>query len=333
MARPVSRHLPIALTMGEPAGVGPLAVALIWKMRKINKLPAFLYVGDPRPVLMHAPRLPYKNVTACDQIHEIFSSALPVWPVPAQGDFVAGRPSTQTAFSVIESIKTAVELCQVGKARALVTNPIHKETLLKAGFRYSGHTEYLGHLTKRRPVMMLANDLLRTIPVTVHIPLRKASQALSQDLIVSTVKVAFRDLQQRFGLSRPRLAMTGLNPHAGEGGRLGREEISTIRPALRKLARQGIRVEGPLPADSAFSQSQRQLFDCYFAMTHDQALIPVKTLDFHGTVNVTLGLPWIRTSPAHGVALEAMGRKVQPNTLSLQKALHMAAKLSGMLRA
>lgn len=329
MVRPASHHLPIALTMGEPAGVGPFAVAKIWKMRKIKKLPAFLYVGDPRAVLLHAPRLPWKIVTPQDRVQEIFAHALPVWPVQAQGGFVPGRPSIKSAPAVVESIRAAVDLCQKGKTRALVTNPIHKEILLKAGFPHSGHTEYLGRLTQRTPVMMLANDVLRTIPVTVHIPLHRVSHVLRQDLIVSTVEIAFRDLQQRFGLSQPRLAMTGLNPHAGEGGRLGREEISTIVPALRRLARRGIPVEGPLSADSAFSQSQRPLFDCYFAMTHDQALIPVKTLDFHGAVNITLGLPWIRTSPAHGVALAAMRSGTSPNVSSLLKALQMASQLSG----
>jgi 4-hydroxythreonine-4-phosphate dehydrogenase len=328
MGRSAPSRLPVALTMGEPAGIGPLVTLQAWKLRKIRKLPPFVYVGDPAALVRHAPRLPWRAVATPAEALRVFRDALPVIPIALEAPFRPGAPSPRTAAAVIEAVETAVELCQKAQARAVVTNPIHKETLQKGGFGYAGHTEYLGKLARCLPVMMLANEHVRAVPVTVHIPLKDVPKALTASRIVAVVEAANRDLRRRFGIRRPRLAATGLNPHAGEGGRLGQEEQKVIVPALKRLAAKGIRVAGPLPADSAFSPESRQRFDCIFAMTHDQALIPVKALDFRKSVNLTLGLPFVRTSPAHGTALDLvrLGRRGDPE--SLIQALAWAERLS-----
>ncbi|HXV74433.1 MAG TPA: 4-hydroxythreonine-4-phosphate dehydrogenase PdxA, partial [Sphingomonadales bacterium] len=209
-------HLPpIALAMGEPAGIGPAATVLAWKTNKTNRLYPFFYVGDPRALLLHAPRLPWRRVASAAEVLRTFPAALPVWPVEVPGKIQAGRPDPKSARAVVGCIETAVRLCQAEVARAMVTNPIHKATLLKAGFRHPGHTEFLGKLAKATPVMMLTNAYLCTVPITVHVPLKDVPHSLSRERIVATVEIAVRDLKKRFGLRHPRLAMTGLNPHAG----------------------------------------------------------------------------------------------------------------------
>jgi len=283
---------PIAVTMGDPAGVGPLLVEAALAQSSDRRLPQFEYLYNPK-----------------------------VKPVP-------GHPDVKNAAAVIASIEAAVKGTLAGKYRAVVTCPIHKKSLMDAGFRHSGHTGLLGALTGAAPVMMLAAGDFRVVPVTVHLPLKEVPKALTKSLLIETIRITAKDLQDRFKIQNPRLAVTGLNPHAGEEGKLGLEEQKVIIPALKALGAEGFMVDGPLPADTAFTQTMRIKYDCFFAMTHDQALIPVKTLDFRGAVNITLGLPIIRTSPAHGTAFDLVREGRTPDPESFIQALIMADQLS-----
>jgi 4-hydroxythreonine-4-phosphate dehydrogenase len=244
-----------------------------------------------------------------------------------------GRPDPASAAGIVESIERAVADCLSGRASAVVTNPIAKKPLYEAGFRFPGHTEFLGHLAERAtgkpclPVMMLAGPTLRTVPVTIHVPLAEVPGLLTTALIVSTARVVAADLASRFGIARPRLAVAGLNPHAGEDGGMGSEDIRVIGPAVAALRAEGIEAFGPLPADTMFHREARAGYDAAICMYHDQALIPVKTLAFDETVNVTLGLPFVRTSPDHGTAFDIAGRgAARPD--SLIAALRLAATLA-----
>lgn len=283
---------PIAVTMGDPAGVGPLLVAEALRQSKTRNLPAFKYFSNLKKVSK------------------------------------PGTPDAKNAPAILKSIEDAVAAVQKGEASAVVTNPIHKKTLIEAGFKHAGHTGLLGELTGAEPVMMLANDELRVVPVTVHMPLKDVPGALTKKRIVETAKIVAHDLERRFGIQNPRLALTGLNPHAGEEGKLGDEEIKTIIPAIKEIQALGIFAEGPFPADTAFSAAMRMKYDAFLAMTHDQALIPVKTLDFRGAVNITLGLPIVRTSPAHGTAFDLVKEGRTPDPESFIQALIMADRLS-----
>ena len=283
---------PIALTMGDPAGIGPEIAAKA--MEALRGEIALRYVADEAAL----------------------AAAIP------------GRPETANAAAVIASIETAVRLVQRGEASAVVTCPIAKKTLIDAGFAFPGHTEFLGHLTgASRAVMMLAIEGLRVVPVTVHEPLARVPSLLSVDLIVETALITHRSLRERFGVARPRLALAGLNPHAGEGGAMGTEEIEIILPALARLRREGVEASGPWPADTLFHAGARARYDAALCMYHDQALIPLKTLDFERGVNVTLGLPIIRTSPDHGTAFDIAGKGVA-SPASLIAAIEMAAAMA-----
>ena len=261
-----------------------------------------------------------------------FSNGLPVVPLKNAVEDAPGRPSAANAAATIESIERAVEAVRQGQARAVVTNPIAKATLYQAGFKYPGHTEYLGALAEAWgapvfPVMMIWSETLAVVPVTIHIPLADAPKALTAELIIKTARVVDRDLRARFGVTRPRLAVAGLNPHAGEGGAMGREEITIIGPAIEALKAEGIDVVGPLPADTMFHPRARARYDVALTMYHDQGLIPVKTLAFDEGVNVTLGLPFVRTSPDHGTAFDIAGKGVA-NPASLIAALKLADRLT-----
>jgi 4-hydroxythreonine-4-phosphate dehydrogenase len=242
-----------------------------------------------------------------------------------------GRPDATSADAAIASIRQAVTDVASGKASAVVTNPIAKNVLYRAGFRHPGHTEFLAELaanggTPPQPVMMLWSPALAVVPVTIHVALREALAQLSTDLIVATARIVVKDLKARFGLARPRLAVSGLNPHAGEDGSLGTEESEVVAPAVEILRRDGIDARGPLPADTMFHESARKTYDCAICMYHDQALIPIKTIAFEDAVNVTLGLPFIRTSPDHGTAFDIAGTgKADPS--SLIAALRLAARM------
>ena len=325
----------LALTIGEPAGIGPDITIQAWLRRNELKLPAFYLLGD-RDFLSHRAKalglkLELADVRAEDA-PDAFAEALPVVATGHRATARPGQPDDTSAAAAMASIRQAVDDVIAGRASAVVTNPIAKSVLYRAGFRHPGHTGYLAELAATgghtpQPVMMLWSPALVVVPVTIHLPLRDAIAQLSSDLIVTTARIAVAALKARFGLVSPRLAISGLNPHAGEEGSLGTEDRSIVAPAIEILRGEGIEVRGPLPADTMFHEAARKTYDCAICMYHDQALIPVKTLAFEDAVNVTLGLPFIRTSPDHGTAFDIAGTgKADPS--SLIAALRLAARMA-----
>ena len=305
--------------MGEPAGVGPELVLNAWHQRDVLHLPSFCYIGCATHLINTREQLgltaPISVIKDLENAEQAFASSLPVLDCKLTQQVQPGQPHTSNAKDVIEAIKIAVNLTLQGSARAIVTNPIHKKTLLNTGFPFPGHTEFLAHLclkdgTNLKPAMMLVIPGLRVIPLTVHLPLAQVSQMLSHELITNTARLAAKALKQDFALSTPRLAVAALNPHAGEEGQLGREEIDVIAPAIKTLRAEGLDIVGPYPADTLFSEEARQTYDVALCMYHDQALIPLKTINFYDGVNVTLGLPIIRTSPDHGTAFDIAGQNI-----------------------
>lgn len=328
--------LPLALSQGDPAGIGPDIALQAFAQRAALALPAFLYVGDPEVLRVRARQLDIDvsiAETDVEGAQALFADKLPVLPIPVGTDVLAGKPHVANARGTISAIETAVDLCFSGKARAVVTNPIAKAVLYEAGFGFPGHTEFLADLAARatgqslKPVMMLAGPKLRAVPVTIHIPIKDVPGALTEDLIVETCRIVARDLTARFKLEHPRLAVAGLNPHAGEGGAIGTEDDDIILPAVRRLREAGIDAFGPLPADTMFHDEARGRYDVAICMYHDQALIPAKALGFDDSVNVTLGLPFIRTSPDHGTAFGLAGTGLAREQ-SLVAALKMADAMS-----
>lgn len=330
------RH-PLALTMGEPSGIAGEIVVKAWRMDNGGRVPPFVYLGDPAWLREEARRLHADTriieVASAPEGLQRFSEGIPVLPIGLKERPKHGEPTASNAAAVIESIRLACELTTKGSFSAVVTNPIQKSVLYGAGFRFPGHTEYLAELTGvSRVVMMLSIEGLRVVPVTIHLPLALAIEALNADAIVETCSLLARSLRQDLGLASPRIAVAALNPHAGEGGALGREEIDVIRPAVDRLQARGLDVKGPLPADTLFHSQARARFDAVVCMYHDQALIPLKTIDFHRGVNSTLGLPIVRTSPDHGTALDIAGKGVaDPSSLvaALSLAADMAARRAG----
>jgi 4-hydroxythreonine-4-phosphate dehydrogenase len=320
--------LPLALTMGEPAGIGAEIAARAWRALATTG-PAFVLIDD-------ATRdfgCPVEAIGSPAAARDVFGRALPVLHRPLAARPVPGRPDIANAPAVIASITQAVGLARAGHVAAVVTNPIQKSILAAAGFPHPGHTEFLGELagTGVPPVMMLASSQLRVVPVTVHEPLARAIARLTPDLIAGTARLVARELATRFAIARPRLAVAGLNPHAGEGGTMGREDIDIVAPAVSRLRAEGIDARGPLPPDTMFTALARPGYDAAICLYHDQALIPIKTLDMAGGVNVTLGLSIVRTSPDHGTALDIAGQgRADPG--SLIAALRLAAELSGRTR-
>ncbi len=311
---------PIALSCGEPAGIGPEIAAAAWAALK-GSLP-FFWIGDPR----HLPQgTPIGIIRDPSEAVATSHDALPVLPQAFAALAQPGRPDPANAQGVIDAIARGVELVQSGAASAICTAPIHKKALKDgAGFAYPGHTEYLAALAGvDRVVMMLACDALRVVPVTIHIPLAEVPQALTASLLTETILITHAALRRDFGLDNPRLAVAGLNPHAGEGGAMGQEEIEMITPVLEALRAEGLDIAGPMSADTMFHAGARARYDAAICMYHDQALIPIKTLDFAGGVNVTLGLPFIRTSPDHGTAFDIAGQGLADPS-SLIAALKMA---------
>jgi 4-hydroxythreonine-4-phosphate dehydrogenase len=325
---------PIAVTMGEPAGIGGEILLKAW-LRRAEGIPAFFAIDDPDRLSRLAGTLgwtvPIHAVAGPEEGAACFHEALGVLPRRLAHPVLMGRPDTANARAVIAAIVSAVELARSGRAAAVVTNPIQKETLYAAGFRHPGHTEFLEELAggDAKAIMMLACPGLRVVPVTVHVALKDAVQRLTAAAIVSAGRITARALMSDFGISRPRLAVAGLNPHAGENGAMGREELDIIAPAVAALRTEGHAITGPLPADTLFHAAARQRYDAVLCMYHDQALIPLKTIDFDRGVNITLGLPFIRTSPDHGTAIDIAGRGIaSPESLiaSLQMAGEMAER-------
>ena len=328
---------PLALTSGEPAGIGPDITIKAWLRRNELKLPPFYLLGD-RDFLGHRAKmlgLDIKLADVCaDDALDTFANALPVVATGQASTARPGQPDDSSAAAALASIRQAVGDVVAGRASAVVTNPIAKSVLYRAGFRHPGHTEFLAELATAgartpQPVMLLWSPALAVVPVTIHVSLRDAIAQLSSDLIVTTARIVAADLKSRFGLAHPRLAISGLNPHAGEDGALGTEDRDIVAPAIETLRGDGIEAKGPLPADTMFHEAARKSYDCAICMYHDQALIPVKTLAFDDAVNVTLGLPFIRTSPDHGTAFDIAGTGAA-NPSSLIAALRLAARMAAM---
>ncbi len=319
---------PIALSCGDPAGVGPEIAARAWAELG-GDLP-FFYIGDAR----HLPDgTPHATIADPSETAAAARHALPVlqhdFPHPAD----PGHIDPANAQAVIDVITRAVHLVQSGAAGALCTAPINKQALKQgAGFAYPGHTEFLAALAGvDTVVMMLACEALRVVPATIHIPLHEVPAALNAQGLRDTIRITNSALRRDFGIDRPRIAVAGLNPHAGEGGTMGREEITLIAPVLETLRNDGLNIAGPLPADTMFHPEARARYDAAIAMYHDQALIPIKTLDFARGVNVTLGLPFVRTSPDHGTALDIAGQG-RADARSLIEALKMAGRMAAARR-
>lgn len=318
--------------MGEPAGIGGEITLQAWLRRDSAGLAPFVVLDDPARLAalakQHGWTVPLLTVAEPAEAMEAFATALPVLSVPLPAPSQPGIPDRRNAPAVLHAIELATVLCRNGSAAAMVTNPIHKAALYDAGFSHPGHTEFLAALCDvQRPVMMLASERLRVVPVTIHIALREAIATLTSDLIVETGQILAADLRTKFGIANPRIAVAGLNPHAGESGSMGSEDATIVAPAVEQLRKAGIDARGPLPPDTMFHAEARSGYDAALCMYHDQALIPIKTLDFDQGVNVTLGLPIIRTSPDHGTAFDIAGKGIAKAD-SLIAALKMAATMA-----
>jgi len=323
----------LALSVGDPAGVGPEIIAKAWAALRETG-PVFMAVGDLQSLAAAGGGVKVRPVTGPVEAARVFADALPVLDLPLQSPVIAGQPSSAHAAQIIRCIETGAGLALSGAVAGLVTAPIAKAPLYEAGFKFPGHTEFLAELTApapyegaRGPVMMLTAGDLRATLVTIHQSVGSVPAALSVERIVEAGLVTAQALKTDFGIAAPRLAVAALNPHAGEGGALGREEIDVIIPAVEALRARGVDARGPSPADSLFHPDARRTYDGVLCMYHDQALIPVKMLDFWGGVNVTLGLPIVRTSPDHGTGFDIAGRGIaRPD--SLIAAIHLAAQIA-----
>ncbi|MEP3244987.1 MAG: 4-hydroxythreonine-4-phosphate dehydrogenase PdxA [Sneathiella sp.] len=319
---------PLALTMGDPAGIGIEIAVKAWHARKKTNLSAFCLIGTATEIQRQADSLsgdiPVRRITRIGDADALFNDAIPVLDI---------QNNDNPAAATLTAIETAVELCLARKASGLVTNPIQKKRLYDAGFKHPGHTEFLAELTKSEgpAVMMLACSELKVVPATIHVALEEVPSALSEEHLEHVIRCVDKDLQERFSIDKPRIVVAGLNPHAGENGSMGQEEKNMISPLVYKLAAEGLSVSGPFPADSLFHKAARQKYDAAICMYHDQALIPIKTIDFDRGVNVTLGLPIIRTSPDHGTADDIAGKGLA-NPASLIAALQMAAQMAAYSR-
>jgi 4-hydroxythreonine-4-phosphate dehydrogenase len=342
MKRGASRlERPLAVTIGEPAGIGPDIALMAWLKRRTHNLLPFYVIADAKFLLERARALGLDaTVTEAEpsDTFSLFDRALPVVPLKLAMTAKPGEPDNTSGPAAIAAIRRAVEDVLHGDCAAIVTNPVAKTVLYGSGFTDPGHTEFLAKLAREasgrptQPVMMLWSPNLAVVPVTIHIPLKEVPRQLSTALIVETGRIVARELAARFGVAKPRLAMAGLNPHAGESGSIGTEERDIIAPAIAQLSAEGIDMRGPLPADTMFHEAARRTYDAALCMYHDQALIPVKMLAFDSAVNVTLGLPFVRTSPDHGTAFDIAGTgRADPS--SLIAALTLAARLAARTAA
>lgn len=325
-------NLPLAVSIGDPSGIGPDILLKAWHQNASLNLPQFFVAGDINFLKQRAKLLNLEIEFDAYEPGSTISNKLPVLDIghPLKG--TPQHPETNDALATIKSIDRCVELIFENKASGIVTCPINKHVLYNAGFKQPGHTEYLAELAQKHtsalpiPVMMLAGPELKTVPVTIHIPLHEVPVQLSAEKILQTTRIVSQDLQSRFGIKSPRLAISGLNPHAGENGSIGKQDMEMIQPAIEQLKSEGINAFGPLPADTMFHKQARQTYDVAICMYHDQALIPAKTLGFDDAVNVTLGLPFIRTSPDHGTAYDIAGTG-KANPSSFIAALKMAHEM------
>jgi 4-hydroxythreonine-4-phosphate dehydrogenase len=326
----------LALTLGEPAGIGPDIAIAVWRRRRELDLPPFYILADPDFLRRRAEEIGGSvalSVVDPAAAEATFPDALPVVDIGVAVTAKPGQPDESSAPAALGAIRRAVGDVCAGRAAAVVTNPVAKNVLYRSGFAEPGHTEYLAKLAEEmmgvqaHPVMLLWSPELAVVPVTIHLPLKDVFGKLTTDLIVETGRIAAHDLHERFGIARPRLAIAGLNPHAGEQGALGAEDLAVVQPAVQRLVADGIDARGPLSADGMFHEAARESYDVALAMYHDQALIPIKTLAFDHAVNVTLGLPFVRTSPDHGTAFDIAGTgRADPS--SLVAAIKLAARIS-----
>ncbi|WP_343313969.1 4-hydroxythreonine-4-phosphate dehydrogenase PdxA [Brucella sp. BE17] len=315
---------PLAVSIGDPSGVGAEIALAAWLNR--DQLPPFVLIADAEQVQARAATVgltvPIELFASAREATNTFAKALPVLALKNRHQESPGIPLAQNAAGTVEAIERAVAMTLAGETSAVVTCPIAKKPLYDAGFHHPGHTEFLAELASHHvgkpltPVMMLAGPHLRAVPVTIHIPLAQVPLHLTTQEVLQVSRITAHDLRERFGIAKPRLALSGLNPHAGEGGALGHEDDAIIRPAVEQLLQEGIDARGPLPADTMFHPQARETYDVAICMYHDQALIPAKALAFDETVNVTLGLPFIRTSPDHGTAFDIAGKGIaRPDSL------------------
>lgn len=317
---------PLAISMGDSAGVGPEITAKAWKARELHSLAPFFAVGDARAV----ERVwdgPVARITGPEQAASVFGQALPVLSIGDTGEVTPGTPNVESARMALQSLEVAVGLASAGAAGGIVTGPVSKAQLYAIGFTHPGQTEFVAErcgVSPENAVMMLAGPTLRVVPITVHVALADVSGLLTVELVLAKARVTARGLLRNFGIERPRLAFAGLNPHAGESGALGREEIDILAPAIAQLREEGIDAVGPFAADAMFHPRARAGYDAALCPTHDQALIPIKTLHFDEGVNITLGLPIVRTSPDHGTAFGIAGTD-QANPGAMIAAIRMAA--------
>lgn len=326
------RAKPLALSLGDPAGIGPELICAAWDSRQAENLPPFCVVGGNAQLLKSAAAsrgltIPITEITSMGDAASVFDGALPII-APQSGRFSPGNPTKSGATMALASLEAATEMAVSGKASAVVTGPVSKAALAQVGFTFPGQTEYVAHasgIAAQDGVMMLAGPQLRAVPMTVHCALSEVSALLSVDLITRRTRIIAQALARDFAIAGPRIALTGLNPHAGEDGRMGREEIDIIAPAIAQLQSEGIAVTGPHPADALFAPHARGDYDVAVAMYHDQALIPLKALDFDSGVNMTLGLPIIRTSADHGTAFAIAGQG-KANAGATLAALRMAGQ-------
>ncbi len=306
-----------AITMGEPAGIGGELTLKAWADRAQYSLPPFFAIDDPERLQEINPDIPVQIIDRAAEAVDVFDRALPVLPVRLKEKSVAGVLNPENGRSVLASISMAVDLSLAGEAAGVVTNPIHKASLYGIGFKHPGHTEFIADMCyengggeRKTPVMLLTAEGLRVVPLTVHIPLKDVSSEISQDLICEKARILHAGLQKDLGINVPRIVVAGLNPHAGEGGQIGREDLDLIVPAIEKLKAENIDISGPYSPDTLFHEEARSHYDAALCMYHDQALIPLKTIGFYGGVNVTMGLPVVRTSPDHGTALNIAGKGI-----------------------
>jgi 4-hydroxythreonine-4-phosphate dehydrogenase len=321
---------PIAVSIGDPAGIGPEILAKAWARREAEQLPPFFAIGDPRSIATVWDG-PLRKVDGPEMARACFGEALPIMEVEDAGEIVPGQPNMPGARCAIASLEIAVGLARTGAASAIVTGPVAKAELYAIGFTHSGQTEFVAERCGVSPgnvAMMLAGPTLRTVCITTHVPLSRVAGLLSVDLVLSRARVTARGLQRDFGIEHPRIAMAGFNPHAGESGALGREEIDILIPAIEQLREEGIHVVGPLAADTMFHPRARARYDAALCTYHDQALIPLKTLHFDEGVNMTLGLPIVRVAPDHGTAFEIAGQnRAEPGaTIAAIRMAHQAAE-------
>lgn len=320
---------PIALSMGDPAGIGLEIAAKAWRARRPDD-PPFLLIADALAARQAAMGVPIAEISGAEEAAAVFPNALPLLPISLAVPAIPGQPDPRNAPAILEAIRLGVHLALKGEACALTTLPIAKSVLYGAGFSFPGHTEFLAELTGApRPVMLLAGESLRVALATIHMPLAAVPQSLNVPRILEIGRILHASLRRDFGIAQPRIAMAGLNPHAGEGGSIGREEQEILNPAAAQLRQEGIALSDALPADTLFHPQARAAYDAVLAMTHDQGLIPFKTLHFWDGVNITLGLPIVRTSPDHGTAFDLAGKDLaRPDSLiqALKQAGHMAAR-------